>query len=51
MRSWILLIIDLAWITFLLWGAFAMEKGTANSGVIFAILLIYWQLIRGSNRK
>lgn len=51
MRSWILLILDLAWTTFLVWCAFAMEEGTANSGVIFAIFLIYWILIRGINRK
>lgn len=44
MKDWILFICEFLWIAFALWVAFEMEKETLNSGVIFAIFLIFCEV-------
>ena len=44
MKDWILFIVELSLMVFLFWVAHTMEKGTANSGVIFVLFLILFDL-------
>lgn len=44
MKDWILFIVELSLMVFWFWVAHTMEKGTENSGVIFILFLIFWEL-------
>lgn len=44
MKDWVCFILTISWVIFCLWSAISLEKNAVNSGVIFMLCLIWFEI-------